>query len=85
MTIMKFKFRPKLMHQIDCRKEKRKQRHKRATASHASTCDEEEDESSPTSQQPRYLTSRFRELTVKTPYFVDPSAEKVGVDFTNFT
>ena len=59
------------------RKEKRKQRHKREM-SNDRTCDEE-DETSPTSKTSRvtYLTSQYRDLTVKTPFSVAPSDEMI--------
>ena len=70
------------------RKEKRKQRYKREVSSDRWTVDEAMSTTnstmsltSPTystmSQQPPYLTTRYRDLTVKTPYFVDPSSTQV--------
>jgi hypothetical protein len=64
------------------RKEKRKQRHKREMSSDRWTsCDEETSPSTSSrvtsSSQQTYLTSRYRDLTVKTPFVVDPSAEQM--------
>ena len=65
------------------RKEKRKQRHKREMSIDRWTCDEDET-SSPTSpsaskaSRVTYMTSRFRDLTVKTPMeTVAPSDEMI--------
>lgn len=65
------------------RKEKRKQRHKREMSIDRWTCDEDET-SSPTSPSASkasrltYMTSRFRDLTVKTPVeMVAPSDEMI--------
>jgi hypothetical protein len=63
------------------RKEKRKQRHKREMSNDRWTCDE--DETSPTSpsaskaSRVTYMTSHFRDLTVKTPFETAPSDEVI--------
>ena len=80
------------------RKAKREQRHKREMS-----CDRwttSGDETSPTSTKSTaslhsptystsqtYLTTRYRDLTVKTPYFVDPSSDQVLIfsNIANFT